>query len=87
MYLALVFMLLGAFLGRVCRKWIKSRLIDRIMYLSILGLLFLLGVQTGLNERLFLALPHYGLIALVLSIGCIAGSMLAARLLGKSYMK
>jgi hypothetical protein len=72
----------GTLLGVVLRR--RSRLLtasNHIMSLSILALLFLLGLSVGANEDITHSLDRLGLEALVLSLAGTGGSVLLAYLL------
>lgn len=79
MYIALFILFLGLPLGLLLRKRINRPFLDRIIFMAILLLLFLLGAQIGANERLFADLPNLGGQALILMLFCVAGSIVVIR--------
>lgn len=81
MYIALALMLTGVLLGRAARNWLNARVVAKMLFCAVLLLLFLLGLQIGVNDHLFANLPLLGGQALVITGGALAGSMLCSRLL------
>jgi len=81
MYIALLMMLAGILVGRVFRRVLAGAWLGRAVFLGVLALLFLLGIEIGVNDRLFAYLPAFGWRALVISLAVMAGSLLCARLL------
>lgn len=77
MYIALGLMFLGILAGRLFRSHISRVPLQPFVFCSVLLLLFLLGLQIGANDRLFADLPHLGTIALIITVCCMAGSILA----------
>lgn len=75
MYTALLIMLGGIILGRLCRPWISLPLIRKLLLAAILLLLFLLGISIGANSKLMEKLPSIGLQALILMLFCVGGSI------------
>ena len=88
MFMVLGLMLLGLVGGRFLRWSGRSRrILDRLVLVSILGLLFLLGASVGANDTLFAHLHDLGLEALVLALSAILGSLLPAWLLGRWLLR
>lgn len=83
MYIALALMISGLLLGRLLYKFVNHGLIGRLVFVAILFLLFLLGLQIGANDQLFADLPTLGGRALVLMLFCVGGSLFAVRLLAR----
>ena len=78
----------GIFIGLFFRR--KARVIywmERGILWSIFLLLFLLGLSIGLNPEIMQTLPSLGVRALVLTLGGVAGSLLAALLLWKLFFR
>lgn len=78
----------GILLGRLLRaRTSLIRLADQLAMMSILFLLFVLGLSVGLNRE---ALTHFGTLGLqaaVLTLGAILGSVAAVQLLNLSARK
>lgn len=81
MYIALLLMLAGIIAGRICRRHVSHRILAPLIFCSILFLLFLLGAQIGVNERLFANLPSLGGDAMILMALCVAGSIAAVKVI------
>lgn len=84
MYIALGIMFTGILLGRILTALIKKEIQNYIKIptiLSILLLLFLLGVSIGGNPQLFASLPYLGLDAIIIIAFCLAGSIIVSWLL------
>jgi len=62
-------------------------ILDHLILWSIFLLLFLLGLSIGLNPEIMQNLPSLGVRALVLTLGGVAGSLLAALLLWKLFFR
>ena len=87
MYIAILVMAAGICAGRLFVGKISETLLGRLIYCSILFLLFLLGLQIGANDALFSALPRLGLQAALLMLACVAGSILLVTLVSKMLAK
>ena len=74
-------MLFSILAGYILRNRLNERLLNRLLMLSIYLLLFLMGVSIGTNEQLVKNLSALGLQALVLTLGAVAGSLIAAKIL------
>ncbi len=83
MYIALCLMICGLLLGRLLHKFARHALIGRLVFVAILFLLFLLGMQIGANDQLFADLPSLGGRALLLMLFCVGGSLLVVGLLAR----
>lgn len=86
MFLVLLFMLAGVFAGFLLRKW-KFRLINGIILTLIWLLLFLLGVEVGMNEQVVKNFAALGLEALLIAVFATFGSVTGALLLWKNIKK
>lgn len=79
--------LLGIAVGRLVKISLSEGILGRVIFASILFLLFLLGSQIGANASLFADLPVIGWQAFLLMLFCVTGSILivkmAARILAK----
>lgn len=73
-------MLLGIFSGFIFRKW-KFKFINAVILTLIWLLLFLLGVEVGLNEQVVSQFPKLGLEAFLLACFATLGSVLGAKIL------
>lgn len=78
MYIALLILIAGIGLGKLCSAHLSHGILSRLTLGAIFLLLFLLGVSIGANHNLLCQLPTLGLDALVIAICCIAGSILAS---------
>ncbi len=83
MYTAILIMVCGIGVGRLLASHIDARILGRIIFATIVFLLFSLGLQIGANDILFANLPELGLQAVLLMLACVAGSILAVRLAGR----
>lgn len=81
MYIALGLMISGMLLGRLCHSFLNNAALSRAVFAGILALLFLLGMEMGMNERLINNLPVFGGYALILTGAALAGSLFCAQLL------
>lgn len=81
MYIALALMLAGILCGRLARNFLNVRTVAKTLFCAVLILLSLLGMQIGANERLFANLLSLGGMAVILTIGALAGSLACSRLL------
>ncbi len=63
------------------------KIMDRLIILAIFLLLFFLGVAVGVNEMIIQNLGSYGLIALLLTLGGVAGSVVLALLVYRGFFK
>ena len=86
MFLVLLFMLAGVFAGFLLRKW-KFRFINGIILMLIWLLLFLLGVEVGMNEQVVKNFAALGLEALLIAVFATFGSVTGALLLWKNIKK
>ena len=75
----LIIFAVGLGLGYLLRK--KDRLlppVETITQIAITVMLFLLGVNVGKNEKIIANLSTIGFQSLILTIGAMAGSIIAA---------
>ncbi len=87
MFTIIGLMLAGMLLGFLMRKR-QLKGIQQIITMLIWVLLFLLGVEVGSNEQIIKGLHSLGIEALILTIGGLLGSVIAAWVLWKiSYKK
>lgn len=77
-------MLLG-FLLRAKQRIVSGN--EKLINYAIYLLLFLLGVSIGSNEQIMSSLSTLGLMALVVAMGAVAGSVLAGFLVFKLFFK
>lgn len=76
MYIALAIMFAGILAGRLLRRHLLGPLLGRLTMVSILLLLFLLGVAIGGNNHLLESLPRLGWQAIILMLFCVIGSII-----------
>lgn len=81
MYIALFVMLAGMLGGRLLGRRVSQAILGRCIFMAILLLLFLLGIQIGANDSLFAALPSLGLQGALLMLSCVAGSIIVIKLI------
>ena len=81
MFTAIGLMLTGIALGFALRSFQWPELLGRAISPTIMLMLFALGVAVGGNETLMTNLPVLGGKALILTVACVAGSLIGARLL------
>jgi uncharacterized membrane protein YbjE (DUF340 family) len=82
----LVIMALGMLVGYFLRG--KEKVIsgvEKAILWSIFLLLFFLGLSIGGNELIMASLPKLGLNALIITLGGVAGSLLAAWAIWKLF--
>lgn len=85
MWIIVLFFAAGIVLGRLLRTRASLiRLADQLAMVSILFLLFVLGLSVGLNREALAHLETLGLQASVLTLGAIIGSVTAVQLLSLS---
>lgn len=87
MYIAICIMLCGLVLGRVTRHIDLFGHFGKLVFPSILLLLFLLGTGIGGNSKIMEALPKLGLSALMLTIAGMAGSIFCTWLITPFILK
>ncbi len=84
----LLFLVAGVMLGHLFRtKTAILAVADKATIWSVFLLVFLLGVSVGANQTVIHALGGLGLQALVLSLGGIAGSVLASCLVSRAFFE
>lgn len=86
MFTVLFIMLLGVGLGWLLRGkqlTFVSKIVTALIYL----LLFVLGSQVGANEAVMGNLSSIGIDALVITVGALLGSLLAARFVYLKFFK
>ncbi|MDX9941678.1 MAG: LysO family transporter [Bacteroidales bacterium] len=84
----LVLMALGMLVGYILRGKQKAISgIEKAILWSIFLLLFFLGLSIGGNEVIMASLPSLGLNALIITLGGVAGSIIAAWALWKLVFK
>ncbi len=77
MYTAILIMFFGIVLGRFLRGKVGFSLSSGIMAVICL-LLFVLGLEVGMNEKLLAEFAHIGTASVIISTLSVAGSALAA---------
>ena len=80
MFIVILFMMAGILTGFLFRKH-KFRFINVIILTLIWLLLFLLGVEVGLNEQVITQFPKLGFEALLIAAFATLGSIIGARIL------
>lgn len=83
MYIVLLFMFAGIIAGFLFRKR-KFRFINGIILTLIWVLLFLLGMEVGMNDTVVGKFASLGLEAAVIAVAATLGSIVGAKLLWKS---
>ncbi len=82
----LVIMSAGIIVGYLMRHRRRAiRIFDSLLVWSIFLLLFLLGFTIGRDPLIMSALPSLGMIALVISVAAMTGSILLAFILWKFF--
>lgn len=74
-------MFLGIGTGYVLRKQSQPRHINAIINLLIWILLFLLGIEAGSNPKIVSSVSTLGIEALLITLGTVGGSCIAASIL------
>lgn len=77
-------MLLG-FLLRAKQRFISGN--EKLITYAIYLLLFMMGVSIGSNEQIMNSLSTLGIVALIVSIGAIIGSILTGFVVFKLFFK
>ena len=80
MFKIIALLFIGLALGLIYKRKQPKTLPHLIKY-TIWALLFLLGLEVGANNTLFLSLSQYGIKAIIIAIFTTIGSILAAWLL------
>ena len=83
MYIVLLFMFAGIISGYLFRKR-KFRFMNGLILTLIWALLFLLGIEVGMNETVVRKFASLGLEAAVIAVAATLGSVVGAKLLWKS---
>ncbi len=84
----LLFLVAGMIVGHFLRtKTAVLAVADKATIWSVCLLVFLLGVSVGANQTVVRALGGLGLQALVLSVGGIAGSVLASCVVSRAFFE
>lgn len=86
MFIALLCMIIGIIAGRLVREHIKLSLSPYIMA-AICALLFVLGIEIGMNDNLISKFAQLGLSAVIISVLCVLGSCVAALIFSKMVVK
>jgi len=86
MFNVLLFMFAGIASGNLFRKR-KIRFINELILTLIWALLFLLGLEVGVNDEVVRKFASLGIEAAVIAIAATLGSVVAAKLLWKSFQK
>ena len=86
MFKVLLFMFVGITMGYLFRKR-KIRFINALILTLIWALLFLLGVEVGMNEVVVRKFASLGMEAAVVAIAATFGSVVGAKLLWGSIKK
>ncbi len=83
MYIVLLFMFAGIISGYLFRKR-KFRFMNGLILTLIWALLFLLGIEVGMNDTVVRKFASLGLEAAVIAVAATLGSVVGAKLLWKS---
>ncbi|MEI8205046.1 MAG: LysO family transporter [Bacteroidota bacterium] len=83
MYIVLLFMFAGIISGYLFRKR-KFRFMNQLILTLIWALLFLLGIEVGMNDTVVRKFASLGLEAAVIAVAATLGSVVGAKLLWKS---
>ena len=87
-YIVILLFALGIGVGWILREKEKTgKNIDKAVTWSVYLLLFLLGISVGINEEIVDNFSRIGYIALWLTTGAVAGSILLAGLIYKMFFK
>lgn len=86
MFVVLLFMFAGIITGYLLRKW-KFSLLNRVILTLIWLLLFLLGVEVGMNDNVIKNFANIGLEAILIAVFATLGSMTGALLLWLNIKK
>ncbi|MDA3838208.1 MAG: LysO family transporter [Candidatus Delongbacteria bacterium] len=84
----LLCLILGGVLGYIIREkknFLKH--LDKITFISVLALLFLLGFSVGRNPVIIRNLHNIGLQALILSVAAVLGSAIVSFVVYKLFFK
>ncbi len=87
MFRILAIMFVGIAVGYLIRRWGVIKHIGSTTMLTILLLLFVMGVEVGQNEQLVSNLVGLGGEALLISVATVVGSIVAARILYVTVFK
>ena len=81
-------MVAGIIIGAVFNNRNKLiSIIDKMTNWAIYALLFLLGISVGLNKTIINHLDNIGVKALIITIGAVLGSIIAALITYKLFFK
>lgn len=86
MLIALGVMVLGAIAGFLFRKKIKVSVFP-VIFISCCALLFAMGIKVGLDGNIIGNLSSLGLLALILAVSAMAGSVVLAVVFSKWMSK
>jgi len=86
MFVVLLFMFAGIITGYLLRKW-KFSFVNRVILTLIWLLLFLLGVEVGMNDNVVMNFANIGLEAILIAVFATLGSMTGALLLWLNIKK
>jgi uncharacterized transporter YbjL len=81
MWIILGLLIGSMILGYFLQNHLNEKLLNQLLLFSIYLLLFLMGVNIGSNEQLIKNLSSLGWQALLLTIGAVIGSIIAAKIL------
>lgn len=80
MFIVLGFMCLGLVVGYLFRK-LNIQFLNRLILTLIWALLFLLGLEVGMNDNVVSKFASLGLEAAIIAVAATLGSIIAAKLL------
>ena len=86
MFIVLLFMFAGIIVGYLFRKW-KFTFVNSVILTLIWMLLFLLGVEVGINDNVVRNFANLGVEALMIAAFATLGSVIGAWLLWKTTPK
>lgn len=87
MFRILLIMFVGVAVGYLIRSWSALKHINLTTMITILLLLFVMGVEVGQNEGLISNLRQLGSEALLIALATVTGSIISARILYLTVFK
>lgn len=87
MFIFILIMVLGAFIGYMLRQFPEVRKVHSLIHVVVCVLLFLLGLSIGLNKLIINNLSYFCGQAAVISSLSILGSLLASCMVYNMFFK
>ena len=87
MFLILLSLFLGMILGFFLKSKKLRKVVDKGYYISVLALLFLMGIGIGQNKEICSNIGKIGLLSFSLAVISIAGSIIFVKLIDKTILK